>query len=72
MTVNSITSLSLLEVSGRQILFQWRNPTPASGKPYSSDFYKLLYIGYPGTGGTRLYTGWGNNNAPGGFFPSTD
>lgn len=67
MTVNSIMSFELAGVSGRQILFQWRNPTPASGKPYSSIFINYSTSGYPGTGGTRLYTGWGNNNAPGGL-----
>lgn len=67
MTVNSILSFELAGVSGRQILFQWRNPTSAVGKPFSGIFVNYSTSGYPGTGGTRLFTGWGNNNASGGL-----
>lgn len=67
MTVNSIMSFKLAGVSGRQILFQWQNPTPATGKPFTGIFINYSTSGYPGTGGTRLYTGFGNNSNPGGL-----
>lgn len=67
MTVNSIMSFKLAGVSGRQILFQWQNPTLATGKPFTGIFINYSTSGYPGTGGTRLYTGFGNNSNPGGL-----
>lgn len=67
MTVNSIMSFNLAGVSGRQILFQWQNPTPATGKPFTGIFINYSTSGYPGIGGTRLYTGFGNNSNPSGL-----
>lgn len=66
MTVNSIFSFKAQVVSGRQILFTWQNPTTATGKPFSGVCINYSTSGYPGTGGTRLYTGVGSNSASGG------
>lgn len=66
MTVNSILSFSAAAYSTNQILLQWRNPYAASGKPFSGVFINYSTSGYPGQlGGTRIYTGVGNNSAPG-------
>lgn len=67
MTVNSIFSFKAQVVSGRQILFTWQNPTTATGKPFSGVCINYSTTGYPGTGGTRLYTGVGSNSASGGI-----
>lgn len=67
MTVNSILSFKVAGVSGRQVLFQWQNPTSAYGKPFSAILINYSTSGYPGSGGTRLYTGYGNNSASGGI-----
>lgn len=65
MTVSSVLSFSAQVVSGRQILCKWQNPTTAIGKPYSGVCINYSTSGYPGTGGTRLYTGVGSSSASG-------
>ncbi len=66
MTVGSILSFSAAAYSTNQILLQWRNPYAASGKPFSGVFINYSTSGYPSeTGGTRIYTGYGNNTASG-------
>ena len=67
MTCNSILNFSAQAYSGRQILLKWQNPYAASGKPFSGVLINYSTGGYPGTGGTRIYTGYGNNTASGGW-----
>lgn len=67
MTVNSILSFSAAAYSTTQILLQWQNPYAATGRPFSGVFINYSTSGYPGTGGTRIYTGYGNNATPGGW-----
>lgn len=67
MTVNSILSFSAAAYSTTQILLQWQNPYAATGRPFSGVFINYSTGGYPGTGGTRIYTGYGNNATPGGI-----
>ncbi len=66
LSVNSILSFSAAAYSTTQILLQWQNPYAAAGKPFSGVFINYSTSGYPGTGGTRIYTGYGNNATPGG------
>ena len=68
MTVNSILNFSAAAYSTSQILLQWQNPYAAAGKPFSGVFINYSTGGYPGMwGGTRIYTGIGNNAASGGW-----
>ena len=67
LSVNSILSFSAAAYSTTQILLQWQNPYAATGKPFSGVFINYSSNGYPGTGGTRIYTGYGNNTTPGGW-----
>lgn len=67
LSVNSILSFSAAAYSTTQILLQWQNPYAATGKPFSGVFINYSTSGYPGTGGTRIYTGAGNNTTPGGW-----
>lgn len=67
MTVGSILNFSAAAYSGRQVLLKWQNPYAATGKPFGGVFINYGTGGYPGTGGTRIYTGYGNNSAPGGW-----
>ena len=67
MTVGSILNFSAAAYSGRQVLLKWQNPYAATGKPFGGVFINYSTSGYPGTGGTRIYTGYGNNNASGGW-----
>lgn len=65
MTVNSITSFSAAANGGKKILLKWKNPSAATGKPYSGVIIRYSTSGYPGTGGTQIYKGAGNNTAAG-------
>ena len=67
MTVGSILNFSAAAYSGRQVLLKWQNPYAATGKPFGGVFINYSTGGYPGTGGTRIYTGYGNNSASGGW-----
>lgn len=67
MSVGSILNFSAQAYSGRQILLKWQNPYAATGRPFSGVFINYATNGYPGTGGTRIYTGYGNNSASGGW-----
>lgn len=67
MTVGSILNFSAAVYSGRQILLKWQNPYAATGRPFGGVFVNYSTSGYPGTGGTRIYTGYGNNTASGGW-----
>ena len=67
MTVGSILNFSAAAYSGRQVLLKWQNPYAATGKPFGGVFINYSTSGYPGTGGTRIYTGYGNNKASGGW-----
>ena len=67
MTVGSILNFSAAAYSGRQVLLKWQNPYAATGKPFGGVFINYSTSGYPGTGGTRIYTGYGNNTASGGW-----
>ncbi|MBS6645436.1 MAG: hypothetical protein KH366_17830 [Clostridiaceae bacterium] len=67
MTVGSILNFSAAAYSTTQILLKWQNPYAATGKPFSGVFINYSTGGYPGIGGTRIYTGVGNNTASGGW-----
>ncbi len=67
LSVNSILSFSAAAYSTTQILLQWQNPYAATGRPLSGVFINYSTGGYPGTGGTRIYTGYGSNSTPGGI-----
>ena len=67
MTVGSILSFSAAAYSTTQILLTWQNPYVATGKPFSGVFINYSTSGYPGTGGTRIYTGAGSNTTAGGI-----
>lgn len=68
MTVGSILNFSAAAYSTTQILLKWQNPYAATGKPFSGVFINYSTGGYPGMwGGTRIYTGAGNNTASGGW-----
>ncbi len=67
MTVGSILNFSAAVYSGRQILLKWQNPYAATGRPFGGVFVNYSTSSYPGTGGTRIYTGYGNNSASGGW-----
>ena len=67
MTVGSILNFSAAAYSGRQVLLKWQNPYAATGKPFGGVIINYSTSGYPGTGGTRIYTGYGNNKASGGW-----
>lgn len=66
MTVNSLLSFSVAASSGRRLIATWKNPTAATGKPYSGVYIKYSTSGYPGKGGTQIYKGAGNNTSSGG------
>lgn len=66
MTVNSLLSFSVAASSGHILVASWKNPTAASGKPYSGVYIKYSTSGYPGKGGTQIYKGAGNNTTSGG------
>lgn len=68
MTVNSILSFSAAAYSTNQILLQWQNPYAATGKPFSGVAINYSSSGFPGaSGGSRIYTGVGNNSVSGGI-----
>ena len=67
MTCNSILNFNAQAYSTSQILLQWQNPYAAAGKPFTGVHIKYSTSGYPGTGGTAIYTGYGNNAAAGGW-----
>ncbi len=67
MTVGSILNFNAAAYSGRQVLLKWQNPYAATGRPFGGVFINYSTSGYPGTGGTRIYTGYGNNSASGGW-----
>ncbi|WP_349944373.1 glycine-rich domain-containing protein [Lacrimispora sp. BS-2] len=67
LSVHSILNFSAAAYSTNQILLQWQNPYAAGGKPFSGVFINYSTNGYPGTGGTRIYTGYGNNATSGGW-----
>ena len=67
MAINSILSFSAAAYGGKQILLKWQNPYAATGKPFSGVEIRYGTGGYPGTGGSVIYTGAGNNTAPGGW-----
>lgn len=67
MSVNSVLSFSAAAYGGKQILLKWQNPYAATGKPYSGVEIRYATGSYPGAGGTVIYTGAGNNTAPGGW-----
>ncbi|MCQ4835234.1 hypothetical protein NE556_08415 [[Clostridium] symbiosum] len=67
MAVNSILSFSAAAYGGKQILLKWQNPYAATGKPFSGVEIRYGTGGYPGTAGSVIYTGAGNNTAPGGW-----
>lgn len=67
MAVNSVLSFSAAAYGGRQILLKWQNPYAATGKPFSGVIINYATSGYPGTGGTQIYKGVGNNVSSGGW-----
>lgn len=67
MAVNSLLSFSAAAYGGKQILLKWQNPYAATGKPFSGVEIRYSTGGYPGAGGTVIYTGTGNNTAAGGW-----
>lgn len=67
MTVGSILNFSAAAYSGRQVLLKWQNPYAAAGRPFAGVFINYSTTGYPGTGGTRIYTGYGDNTSSGGW-----
>ncbi|WP_180994611.1 hypothetical protein [Clostridium sp. chh4-2] len=67
MTVGSILNFSAAAYNYTQILLKWQNPYAATGRPFSGVFINYSTSGYPGTGGTRIYTGYGSNAAAGGW-----
>lgn len=66
MEVGNVSNLNLAVSSGRNITITWSNPTQATGRPYSGVYIKYSTNGNPGTGGTQIYKGTGNNTASGG------
>lgn len=66
MEVGNVSSLNLAVSSGRNITITWSNPTQATGRPYSGVYIKYSTSGNPGTGGTQIYKGTGNNTTSGG------
>lgn len=72
MTVNSLLSFSAAASSGRQVTVTWKNPTAATGKPYSGVYIRYSTSSYPGkTDGTQIYKGYGNNTSSGGTSTTT-
>lgn len=67
MSVSSVLSFSAAAYGGKQILLKWQNPYAATGKPFSGVIITYSTGGYPGTGGTQIYKGAGNNTASGGW-----
>lgn len=68
MMVNSILSFSAQAYSGRQVLLKWQNPYAATGRPFTGVNIAYSTAGYPPDGGgTWLWSGCGNNTAPGGW-----
>lgn len=67
MTCNSIINFSAATYSTSQILLKWQNPYVASGKGYTGVRIMYSTSGYPGTGGTQIYQGYGDNKTPGGW-----
>ena len=63
LAVNSALSFSIAAVSATEVEIYWTNP--AKG-PFSGVFVQMSTSGYPGTAGTRVYTGMGTNSAAGG------
>ena len=67
MSCNSISNFTVSVNSGRRVLCSWKNPTAATGKPYSGVYIRYSTSGNPGkTGGTQIYKGSGNNTSSGG------
>lgn len=67
MTVSSVLSFSAAAYGGKQILLKWQNPAQAAGRPFSGIAINYSTSGYPGEGGSRIYTGVGNNSAASGW-----
>lgn len=66
MEVGNVSNLNLAVSSGRNITVTWSNPTQTTGRPYSGVYVKYSTNGNPGTGGTQIYKGTGNNTTSGG------
>ena len=66
MEVGNVNNLNLAVSSGRNITVTWSNPTQTTGRPYSGVYVKYSTSGNPGTGGTQIYKGTGNNTTSGG------
>ena len=66
MEVGNVSNLNLAVSSGRNITVTWSNPTQTTGRPYSGVYVKYSTSGNPGTGGTQIYKGTGNNTTSGG------
>lgn len=72
MTVNSLLSFSAAVASGRNVTLTWKNPTAATGKPFSGVYVRYSTSGSPGkTGGTQIYKGTGSNTSSGGTSTAT-
>lgn len=67
MSVSSVLSFNAAAYGGKQILLKWQNPYAATGKPFSGVIITYSTSGYPGSGGTVIYQGAGNNTASGGW-----
>ena len=67
LSCNSISNFTVSVNSGRRVLCSWKNPTAATGKPYSGVYIRYSTSGNPGkTGGTQIYKGSGSNTISGG------
>lgn len=72
MTVNSLLSFSAAASSTTSITLTWKNPTAATGKPFSGVRVRYSTSSSPGkTGGSQLYYGSGNNTSSGGTSSTT-
>ena len=61
LTCNSILNFSAEIYNRRQVLLKWQNPKVSSGKPFEGVFINYATSAKPGTGGTRIYSGTGDN-----------
>ena len=66
MGVGNVSNLNLAVSSGRNITVTWSNPIQTTGRPYSGVYVKYSTSRNPGTGGTQIYKGTGNNTTSGG------